>query len=247
MSGGGVIDYNDGSQLKVGELKDLLAIHNLSTQGTKPNLYARLRNFMRNHQSSKNFKLEKLPLPTWLPSGKNHFGNHQIQCNAPNIFEVKGAETQTDCGISLSKFDGSEKKMVETQTELKSDSKKVGPDGTSSKVAKSQTDLKVESKMIGPDASITKMVETQTDLKIESKMVGPDASFPKIAETQTHLKIESKMVGPNEAFTKMVETQTESNLVNQEAKTTETQTDYEASIQEFAELNDELDNGKKPR
>ena len=224
MSGGGVIDYNDGSQLKVGELKDLLAIHNLSTQGTKPNLYARLRNFMRNHQSSKNFKLEKLPLPTWLPSGKNHFGNHQIQCNAPNIFEVKGAETQTDCGISLSKVDGSEKKMVETQTELKSDSKKVGPDGTSSKVAKSQTDLKVESKMIGPDASITKMAETQTDLKIESKMVGP-----------------------NEAFTKMVETQTESNLVNQEAKTTETQTDYEASIQEFAELNDELDNGKKPR
>jgi hypothetical protein len=72
MSSGGVIDYNDGGQLKIGELKDLLAMHNLSTQGTKPNLYGRLRNFMRS-QPAKNFNLGKLPLPNWLPSGKKSF------------------------------------------------------------------------------------------------------------------------------------------------------------------------------
>merc|ERR1719435_185526 len=103
--------------------------------------------------------------------------------------------------------------------------------------------------MIGPDAAFTKMAETQTDLKTESKMNGPDAAFTKMAETQTNLKIESKMVGPDEASTKMAETQTESKLVNYvevEAKTTETQTDFEASIPVVAKLA-EPENARRQR
>lgn len=192
------VDYNDGGMLKVGELRALLQMHGLSTEGSKPNLYGRLRNFMRNGKiKNVNVKSEPGLLPLLLPkqvlamqAGNVPYGKQQKQVQAhtkDHGYESmcenrKEAETQTSTEMCLSKLvELSEKKMAETQTESKDvESKLVGTDDmppTSTRIVETQTE---EFEMVvKPTVVETKEIDTQTEvvdkpiiIMVEAKMVG---------------------------------------------------------------------------
>ena len=236
MSGGGqVVNYDDGGPLRLPELKALLSIHNLSTVGSKANLFGRLRDYMKNH-SGKHVKTEPglLPLPWKDPKTTQvHQPNGWAQPN------VKGPWAQPKPTVPEKiKQEMIKTKTTESQTEMALTKVFVDPKGFAymfeseilkKKMAETQTEM-----------ALTTMAETQTEGDMVKK---------KMAETQT---------GEDMVWKKMAETQTEEHLVKNKTadlqtqadifmkRVVETQTEPEICRKKNSETQTEMEMVKKP-
>ena len=236
MFGGGQgVNYDDGGPLRVPELKILLSMHNLSTVGSKANLFGRLRDYMKN-RSGKHVKTEPglLPLPCkdpqitqfYQPNGwAQPLKSEKIISKLPEreMIKTKMAETQTEMALTKVFVDPAgfaymfeseilKKKMAQTQTKM-----------PLTNMAETQTERDLVKKKMaetqtGEDMAWKKMAETQTDGDMVKK---------KTAKTQTKADIFQKKVvetqnEPEIGRTKMAETQTEMEMVKNETVEPET-------------------------